>query len=624
MPAAMAGVEKARKPTKNAQRRQKKKLQKQEVRPATVTVNHVDEVDDSGYLSGELDVDAMQVSTNENNDTLPPTVDPKEASNNRPLQPVEPPANDPIQDVPATLEDYDLANPALESDLPVEDPLFQQYASVFEKFGTAEDGNGNNEDGAVFYDDDDMIQGEDEEEETQKKLNKKQKKQRNKLTVAQLKAIVDKPDRVDWTDVSAPDPKLLIGIKSMKNVVPVPQHWSLKREYLSSKRGVEKAPFKLPQFIADTGVSAARDAVLEKQANSTLKQRQRERVQGKTGKVDLNFQKLYDAFFRLQTKPQFSTFGEVYFEGKENEKNFDHVKPGQLSEELQASLNMPPGAPPPWLVTMQKVGPPPSYPALRIPGLNAPIPPGASWGFNPGGYGKPPLDEKGVPLYGGDVLGVNQYGGGQAQQAREQVDKSLWGQLMAHQEEEEEEEEEDSDEDSDEDEEEEEEESRPERSYAGNATVSGINTYGGTQTGVGKVRPGNETEVEEYSGPPRAAGQVLEQQNIRSKGFFGGDHAYKLPTKANPNLPTLGAQDNSRKRKVGDLDVSMDMDALERDGKMSKEELQKRYEAENAKSGGVVPGSQDWNQEDLSQMIAEESSKRQKRDEKVQKDKKRR
>jgi len=54
---------------------------------------------------------------------------------------------------------------------------------------------------------------------------------------------------------------------------------------------------------------------------------------------------------------------------------------------------------------MQRFGPPPSYPTLRIPGLNAPIPEGAQWGFHPGGWGKPPLDEYNRPLYG-DVFGV--------------------------------------------------------------------------------------------------------------------------------------------------------------------------------------------------------------------------
>ena len=49
---------------------------------------------------------------------------------------------------------------------------------------------------------------------------------------------------------------------------------------------------------------------------------------------------------------------------------------------------------------MQRYGPPPAYPNLRIPGLNAPIPEGSSFGYHPGGWGKPPVDETGRPLYG--------------------------------------------------------------------------------------------------------------------------------------------------------------------------------------------------------------------------------
>lgn len=42
---------------------------------------------------------------------------------------------------------------------------------------------------------------------------------------------------------------------------------------------------------------------------------------------------------------------------------------------------------------LQRYGPPPSYPHLKIPGLNAPIPEGASFGYHAGGWGKPPVDE---------------------------------------------------------------------------------------------------------------------------------------------------------------------------------------------------------------------------------------
>ena len=54
---------------------------------------------------------------------------------------------------------------------------------------------------------------------------------------------------------------------------------------------------------------------------------------------------------------------------------------------------------------MQRYGPPPSYPNLKIPGLNAPIPDGSSFGYHAGGWGKPPVDEFGRPLYG-DVFGL--------------------------------------------------------------------------------------------------------------------------------------------------------------------------------------------------------------------------
>lgn len=54
---------------------------------------------------------------------------------------------------------------------------------------------------------------------------------------------------------------------------------------------------------------------------------------------------------------------------------------------------------------MQRYGPPPSYPRLKIPGLNVPIPEGCSFGYHAGGWGKPPVDETGKPLYG-DVFGM--------------------------------------------------------------------------------------------------------------------------------------------------------------------------------------------------------------------------
>ena len=501
-------------------------------------------------------------------------------------------------------------------DISEDDPNFAMYKDIMDKFGTsaeeeeaAKEANAG-EKGEVFFDDDDDIPDEEEEGDKEQKLSKKKRKERDKLSVAELKALVQKPELVDWTDTSASDPRLLVHIKSYRNVVPVPSHWSLKREYLSSKRGVEKAPFALPKFIQETGIAEMRDAVLEKQNEASLKQKQRERVQPKMGKLDIDYQKLYEAFFVRQTKPELTRYGEVYYEGKEYETNLKHLRPGELSDELKEALNIPPGAPPPWLINQQRFGPPPSYPSLKIPGLNAPPPPGGAWGFHPGGYGKPPVDEFNRPLYGGDIFGVLQPQVNN--QAGEPIERTLWGELQAPEEESEEEESEDEEEEGDE-----------EDIGAGLQTPSGLETPGGMASTVPSEYPGDMsvggdfdlrkqkrgTETEESSAP-RSAYTVIPERQIRAEGFFGGERAYDVRGAQNAHLPVLGQEDESRKRKKpGDVDVALNPDSLLSEDGISKEELQRTYE----QSKKVEKGA--WDQEDLSDMIAQESRKRQKRDE---------
>lgn len=78
------------------------------------------------------------------------------------------------------------------------------------------------------------------------KLTRKQKKMQRLAKVAQLKAIARRPDLVELWDVCSPDPMLLIQMKSLRNTVPVPRHWSQKRKFLQNKRGIMKPQFKLP------------------------------------------------------------------------------------------------------------------------------------------------------------------------------------------------------------------------------------------------------------------------------------------------------------------------------------------------------------------------------------------
>ncbi|RPA84732.1 DUF382-domain-containing protein [Ascobolus immersus RN42] len=493
------------------------------------------------------------------------------------------------------------------------DPAFAEFREIMEKFKVSSEipGSGIEDKGELMMHDDDGIpdEAEDERDDEEPKLSKKKRKEKNKLSVAELKALVKRPEIVEWTDPSASDPRLLVHLKSYRNCVPVPSHWSLKREYLSSKRGIEKPPFELPSFIKATGIMEMRDAVREKEEAQTLKAKMRERVQGKTGKLDIDYQKLHDAFFRFQTKPPLTTFGEVYYEGKEFETNLKDRRPGDLSDELKEALNMPPGAPPPWLINMQRFGPPPAYPSLKIPGLNAPIPAGAQWGFHPGGYGKPPVDEFNRPLYG-DVFGVTPVQ--PPPQTGVPVEKTLWGELQELEEESEEEEESE-----DEDEEE---------APAGRSTqediASGLATPGGLETpsGFASVAP-SEIELGEFdlrkqrhgtdTEEPRSLYTVLPEQQIRSKGFFGGQHAYDLNAARHrdPNIPVLGTEDRKRK-KPGDVEVALDPETIEHGGGDMNEEVKKRYEASLEEKRREREGFQ----EDLTDMIAEENRKRRKRE----------
>ncbi|KAK2661535.1 hypothetical protein Ddye_000109 [Dipteronia dyeriana] len=59
-------------------------------------------------------------------------------------------------------------------------------------------------------------------------------------------------------DAIAADPKLLVFLKAYRNTVPVLRHWCQKRKFLQGKRGIEKQPFQLPDFIAAAGIAKIR------------------------------------------------------------------------------------------------------------------------------------------------------------------------------------------------------------------------------------------------------------------------------------------------------------------------------------------------------------------------------
>lgn len=286
-------------------------------------------------------------------------------------------------------------------------PMYRQFYRVFEIFKlenkpkeapmpiqTAEDVKAAKkaaEKGESDDDDDDQDDGEDKIDDKDR-ISKRKMKKLTRLSVAELKQIVNRPDVVEMHDVTARDPKLLIQLKAHRNTVQVPRHWCFKRKYLQGKRGIEKPPFDLPAFIKKTGIMEMRASLQEKDEAKTMKAKMREKIRPKMGKIDIDYQKLHDAFFRWQTKPRMTIHGDLYYEGKEFETRLKEKKPGDLSEELRTALGMPIGPachkiPPPWLIAQQRYGPPPSYPNLKIPGLNAAIPDGCCFGYHAGGWG---------------------------------------------------------------------------------------------------------------------------------------------------------------------------------------------------------------------------------------------
>ncbi|VEU19336.1 DEKNAAC100665 [Brettanomyces naardenensis] len=297
------------------------------------------------------------------------------------------------------------------------------------------------------------------------KLSKRQFRKKFQIPLAILKAETRHPEYVEWMDADSPDPRLLVYIKTQHNVVPIPEHWTTNRGFLASKKNtMDRPPFELPSFIQSTGILDMRDASGE--AEDRLKQRMRERVQPKMGQLDLDFNKLYDAFFKYQTKPELLGYGELYREGMQdtehiNEYRASKYRPGQMSDELQKALGMRTGSEaPPWVGRMKVIGPPPSYPYMRV-------------------------GEDGIVSFiDEDAKRVKNVGVVE--------DRGVYGQLEAD-------EEEDEDEDEDEEEDEEGEEEKREREHKHFDTDVMLETYGGEMNE--ELRKESETKTAELKEP---------------------------------------------------------------------------------------------------------------------------
>jgi splicing factor 3B subunit 2 len=194
-------------------------------------------------------------------------------------------------------------------------PLMEDFQRIFDKFVPLESGElsksveieGTRVDELKKKrgdDSDDSDDSDADDKDKEKGLSNKKKKMQRRMKLAELKQQSMKPDVVEVWDATAADPRLLVFLKGYRNTVPVPRHWCQKRKFLQGKRGIEKQPFQLPDFIAATGIEKIRQAYIEKEDSKKLKQKQREKMQPKMGKMDIDYQVLHDAFFQVSNEAE--------------------------------------------------------------------------------------------------------------------------------------------------------------------------------------------------------------------------------------------------------------------------------------------------------------------------------
>jgi splicing factor 3B subunit 2 len=128
-------------------------------------------------------------------------------------------------------------------------PFYRQFAKIFEAFKIIDEKTAKKaeEDEAKkkelqrslelkkvpkFAEEEDLEEKKENADDDKPKVSKRKLKQLTRLSVADLKQCVARPDVVEMHDVTARDPKLLVLLKATRNSVPVPRHWCAKRKYL--------------------------------------------------------------------------------------------------------------------------------------------------------------------------------------------------------------------------------------------------------------------------------------------------------------------------------------------------------------------------------------------------------
>ena len=197
--------------SKNAFRRQQKKLKKE------VCARHLST---HTCIAQAADHNTQETPAPAVSEPAAEAVEPEDGANDRPAA--------------AAAADAASVTDAIDVDAEFDFADLPEFRKVFQRFQEprqdAAGGARQQEKEQVIWEEDNDNIPDEEAENAAPRKSKKQRKRENKLSVAELKAMARKPELVEWTDADSSDPRLLLSIKSHRNVVPVPAHWSLKRE----------------------------------------------------------------------------------------------------------------------------------------------------------------------------------------------------------------------------------------------------------------------------------------------------------------------------------------------------------------------------------------------------------
>ncbi|KAL6143733.1 hypothetical protein ACLB2K_054428 [Fragaria x ananassa] len=177
-------------------------------------------------------------------------------------------------------------------------------------------------------------EADDDESKEQSKEN--QQKQEKTICARSKRRCASRPNKLPVLNLR-PNRKYIPGLR---------HYWLVKDEFLEGESGIEKPPYQLPSYIAATGIEEIR----QNQRQDNLRPNRiyipvprhwlvkDESLEGATGieetiqnqrednnkleAVRGNYQELYDAFFKYQTKPKLTAVGDLYYEGKE----FDQIQ----------------------------------------------------------------------------------------------------------------------------------------------------------------------------------------------------------------------------------------------------------------------------------------------------------